>query len=83
MEMLRGAVVVTVGLEALVERESLNGHELDEIIIRVRGKGFLPEKVEPKEPVKPAAQAPTPPQPDKEEKGVEDLPPGDVVPGTA
>ena len=69
--------------EALVERETLNGQELDEIIIRTGGKDLLPKRVEKKEPVKRAAKAPSPPKPEKEEKGMEDLPPGDVVPGTA
>ena len=70
--------------EALVERETLNGQELDEIIIRTGGKDLLPKRVEKKEPVKRAAKAPSPPKPEKEKKGIEDdLPPGDVVPGTA
>ncbi len=69
--------------EALVERETLNGEELDEIIIRVGGKDILPEKVEVKEPVKRAAKQPAQPKPEKDEKGIEDIPPGDVVPGTA
>ncbi len=70
--------------EALVERETLNAQELDEIIIGAGGKDLLPKRVKKKEPVKPVAEAPAPPEPKKEEKGMEDdLPPGDVVPGTA
>ena len=70
--------------EALVERETLNGEELDEIIIRVGGKDILPKRVKKKEPVKRAAKAPTPPKLKKKEKSMEDdLPPGDIVPGTA
>ncbi|MCH8205340.1 MAG: cell division protein FtsH, partial [Candidatus Hydrogenedentes bacterium] len=70
--------------EALVERETLNGKELDEIIIRVGGKDILPKRVQKKEPVQRAAKAPAPPKPEKEEKGMEDdLPPGNIVPGTA
>ncbi len=69
--------------EALVERETLNGKELDEIIIRTGGEDILPKRVQKKEPVRRAAEAPSPPKPEKEEKGVEDLPPGDIVPGTA
>ena len=69
--------------EALVERETLNGEELDEVITRVGGKGILPERVKVKEPVIRAAKEPVQPKPEKDEKGVEDIPPGDVVPGTA
>ena len=69
--------------EALVERETLNGKELDEIIIRVGGKDILPKRVEVKEPVKRAAKEPARPKPEKGGKGIKDIPPGDVVPGTA
>ncbi len=72
--------------DALVERETLDGKELDEIIVKVGGKDILPEKEEHKEPVKPTAVAPEPEKTSKaaeEGEDIEDVPPGDIVPGTA
>lgn len=76
--------------EALVERESLGGKELDEIIISVGGADILPEKEKYKEPVQAAAQeeqtatstdaTSTASDTDREE---DVSPPGDIVPGTA
>ena len=74
--------------EALVERETLDGKELDEIIIKVGGKDILPEKPRYKEPIKIAPkETPEKPKLDtstKPERDLEDdVPPGDIVPGPA
>lgn len=70
--------------EALVERETLDGAELDEIIIKVGGEGILPEREEVKEPVKRPVSQPKPAEAKEEPKGIDEVPPpGDVVPGTA
>lgn len=90
MEMLtEHRIILDAITEALVERETLDGKELDEIIIEVAGSDILPEREEYKEPVVAAA---------KEEEVVESNPttateeetpdtnddvPGDIVPGTA
>jgi cell division protease FtsH len=71
--------------DALVERETLDGKELDEIITRVGGRNILPVKEEPKAPTKtPPALPETPKRRPVEDSGGElPLPPGDIVPGTA
>ena len=74
--------------EALVERETLNGKELDEIIIAMGGADILPEKETYKEPVLAAAQSDVvaaKPSTAKEKEAKDpkdDVAPGDVVPGT-
>ena len=71
--------------DALVERETLDGVELDEIIKRVGGRDILPIKEEPKAPTKTPPPLPEQRRRPVEEPsgGVEPLPPGDIVPGTA
>ncbi len=76
--------------EAQVDRETLNAKELDEIIVRVGGKDILPVVEPDVEPVKAAAEEQTeePPAPDApvhEDDGDRsgEVPPGDIVPGTA
>jgi cell division protease FtsH len=73
--------------DALVERETLDGKELDDIIIKVGGRDILPVKEEPQPPSKPSATV-TPEKPrrvveDDKPSGIDPVPPGDIVPGTA
>ncbi len=72
---------------ALVERETLDSKELDEIIIRVGGRDILPVKEEIKVPAKTPPPLPAEPvrrRPAEDPSaGVLPLPPGDIVPGTA
>jgi cell division protease FtsH len=75
--------------EALVDRETLNGKELDEIIIEAGGADLLPVREEYKEPVKAAAReetedvTPTPTSTGETTDTDDDVAPGDIVPGTA
>ena len=76
--------------EVLVDRETINGKELDEIIREVGGSDLIPEEEEYKEPVQAAAQeenetseeeaTSTAPQ---DEANDDDISSGDIVPGTA
>ena len=74
--------------DALVERETLSAKELDEIIVDVGGKDLLPDIKPDVEPVQSAAKEEAAsetveePVTDSDEKPEEDVPPGDVVPGT-
>jgi len=75
--------------DALVDRETLNTKELDEIIINVGGADLLPDLEPDVEPVQAAAQDDA--ESDSAEKTSTDqdddtgnqVPPGDIVPGTA
>lgn len=71
--------------ESLVERESITGEQLDEIIIAAGGKDIMPERIEVKEPVKPVVEEEKPQatEPQGEPEEIDDVPPGDIVPGTA
>jgi cell division protease FtsH len=74
--------------EALVERETLDGKELDEIIVRVGGRDILPIKEGPKPPAKPSAAVSPEPRrkpaaTEEKTSGIEPVPPPDIVPGTA
>ncbi len=72
--------------DALVERETLDGKELDEIIVRIGGRQILPIKEEPKPPTKPSATVTPEPRRrivEDDERGIDPVPPGDIVPGTA
>ncbi|MFP6581950.1 MAG: ATP-dependent zinc metalloprotease FtsH [Candidatus Hydrogenedentota bacterium] len=76
--------------EALVERETLDGKQLDEIITRVGGPDILPEREEYKEPVQVAAkeevvetETDSTATPSGPELNDDAPPPGDIVPGTA
>ncbi len=83
--LLKHRPVLDAITDALVERETLDGIELDEIITRVGGREILPVKEEPKTPSKPSATiASEPPRRRtvEDDRGA-DLPPGDIVPGTA
>ncbi|MEX2015722.1 MAG: ATP-dependent zinc metalloprotease FtsH [Candidatus Hydrogenedentales bacterium] len=66
--------------ESLMEKETLEAAELDEIIIKHGGIHLLPRKQEKKRPrqiiVRPEGDLP-------ETRGIEDMPPGDVIPGPA
>jgi cell division protease FtsH len=83
--LLKHRPVLDAITDALVERETLDGVELDEIITRVGGRDILPVKEEPKAPTKPTAVAPEPPRRRtvEDDRGTDPLPPGDIVPGTA
>jgi cell division protease FtsH len=89
MEMLtEHRTILNAITEALVERETLDGKELDEIIIEIAGPDILPEREEYKEPVAVAAKEDVvetkPAVAAKEDPSdTNDDVPGDVVPGTA
>jgi cell division protease FtsH len=84
--LIKHRTVLNAIADALVERETLDGKELDEIIVRVGGRDILPVKEEPKAPTKTPPPLPEPPRRRPVEEpsgGVVPLPPGDIVPGTA
>ena len=69
------------------ERETLETPEIDAIIREVGGEELLPAKPEPEkeapEEAEDTAAAETVPLVEEEAGEADDLPPGDVVPGTA
>lgn len=76
--------------EALVDRETINGKELDVIIREVGGDDLIPEEEEYKEPVQVAAQEETEASEeeatstaDDDDADENDVSSGDVIPGTA
>ncbi|MBN2310889.1 MAG: cell division protein FtsH, partial [Candidatus Hydrogenedentes bacterium] len=75
--------VLTAIADALVDRETLEADELDDIIRRVGGENLLPPRDQKpsctEAPKKAADSEPAPP----EEPDVNDVSPGEVVPGTA
>ncbi len=74
--------------EALVDRETINGKELDEIIREVGGADLIPEEEEYVEPVQVATEEPesaeeAPENATQDDAGDDEVSSGDVVPGTA
>ncbi len=71
--------------EALIERETLDADEIDDIIRRVGGPGLVPERPAPVEqtPAEPPSSTSAPVAEVKEPREVGGLGPGEVVPGTA
>jgi cell division protease FtsH len=71
--------------DELVERETISGQQLDEIIRKNGGEDLIPPPPPPTRPVEVGDKLPGIPAPEakvKERRG-EELPPGDIVPGTA
>ena len=70
--------------EDLMERETMEGERLDEIIRANGGAHLVPEPPEKKEPIRRPVQPEARPEAaTSEEPDMGDTPPGDIVPGTA
>jgi cell division protease FtsH len=69
----------------LVERETLEADDIDEIIRRVGGKDILPPKPPRKQPGdrEPVVIAPAPGEGADVAPAAEEIPPGKIIPGTA
>ncbi len=84
--MIKHRKILEAIADELVERETISGNEVDDIIRRNGGKDLIPPPppptAKPQEVEDKLAGIPAP-EPSKKKERHEELPPGDIVPGTA